>query len=57
MTLPPMYQIQVQFILLWGGAYALTSYRSEGMVSALLYFVLKFNVSGGHVSNICFEDV
>ena len=43
--------------MLWGGAYALTSYRSEGMVSALLYFVLKFNVSGGHVSNICFEDV
>lgn len=47
----------VQFLCLWGGAYALTTHRSEGMVSALLYFVLKFNVSGGHLSHICFEDV
>jgi hypothetical protein len=47
----------VQFFMLWGGAYALTGHRSEGMVSALLYFVLKLNVSGGHESAVCFEDV
>ena len=47
----------VQFLMLWGGAYALTGHRSEGMVSALLYFVLKFNVSGGLTSGVCFEDV
>lgn len=47
----------VQFIMLWGGAYAVTSHRSEGMVSALLYFVLKLNVSGNLTSNVCFEDV
>ena len=46
-----------QFICLWGGAFALTSYRSEGMVSALLYFVLKYNFSGGQLSNVCFEEV
>jgi len=47
----------VQFFLLWGGAFALTGRRSEGMVAALLYFVLQLNVSGGQLSNICFEEV
>ena len=40
-----------------GGAFALTTFRSEGMVAALLYFVLKYNVSGGITSQVCFEDV
>ena len=30
---------------------------SEGMVGTLLYFVLLYNVSGGHTSTVCFEDV
>eukprot|EP01043_Picozoa_sp_COSAG02_P002244 COSAG02_NODE_51_length_44689_cov_29.477361_16_plen_115_part_00 len=47
----------IQFLMLWGGAYALTGHRSEGMVSALLYFALKLNVSGGVNSGVCFEDV
>jgi len=47
----------VQFFLLWGGAYSVTSFRSEGMVSALLYFVLKYNVSGGRLADVCFEQV
>jgi len=47
----------VLFFLLWGGAYALTGKRSEGMISALLYFVLLYNVSDGETSNVCFEDV
>ena len=46
-----------QFLMLWGGAYALTGRRSEGMVSALLYFTLKLNVSGDVTSGVCFEDV
>lgn len=46
-----------QFIMLWGGAYALTGHRSEGMVSALLYFVLKLSISGNSTSSVCFEDV
>ena len=47
----------VQFILLWGGAFSITGYRSEGLVSALLYFVLKHHVSAGETSGVCFEDV
>ncbi|KAJ1474730.1 hypothetical protein T484DRAFT_1969923 [Baffinella frigidus] len=47
----------VQFCLLWGGAYALTGRRSEGMIAALLYFVLQLNVSGGELSGVCFEEV
>ena len=47
----------VQFLMLWGGAYALTGHRSEGMVSALLYFVLRLNISNGETSNVCFEEV
>uniref|UniRef100_A0A7S2FMU7 Uncharacterized protein n=1 Tax=Haptolina brevifila TaxID=156173 RepID=A0A7S2FMU7_9EUKA len=47
----------IQFVMLWGGAFSLTSYRSEGMISVLLYFCLKYNVSGGETAAICFEDV
>lgn len=47
----------VLFVMLWGGAFSLTGYRSEGMVAALLYFVLKYNVSGGLTTGVCFEDV
>jgi hypothetical protein len=50
-------QPAMQFLMLWGGSYALTGHRSEGMVSALLYFVLKYNVSGNVTANVCFEDV
>lgn len=46
----------VQFLLLWGGAFSLTTHRSEGMISVLLYFALKYNVSGG-TSDVCFEAV
>ena len=47
----------VQFLLLWGGAFSITGYRSEGLVSALLYFVLRQHVSAGETSGVCFEDV
>ena len=47
----------VQFLLLWGGAFAVTGHRSEGLVAALLYFVLKHHVSAGETSAVCFEGV
>ena len=47
----------VQFLLLWGGAFAVTGHRSEGLVAALLYFVLKHHVSAGETSGVCFEGV
>ena len=47
----------VQFLLLWGGAFAVTGHRSEGLVAALLYFVLKHHVSAGETSSVCFEGV
>jgi hypothetical protein len=43
--------------LLWGGAFSITGYRSEGLVSALLYFVLRQHVSAGETSAVCFEGV
>ena len=47
----------VQFLLLWGGAFAVTGHRSEGLVAALLYFVLKHHVSAGETGAVCFEGV
>ena len=47
----------VQAFLLWGGAYSLTGVKSEGLMAVLLYFGLKYNVSAGKLSNVCFEDV
>ena len=47
----------VQFVMLWGGAFSLTSYRSEGMISVLLYMCLKHNVSNNVLGGVCFEDV
>ncbi len=47
----------LQLLLLWGGAYSLTGARSEGFMAVLLYFSLKFKVSNGKTSAVCFEDV
>jgi hypothetical protein len=47
----------LQLLLLWGGAYSLTGARSEGLMAVLMYFSLKFNVSNGKTSAVCFEDV
>jgi hypothetical protein len=46
-----------QFLLCWGGAFAISGTVSQGFLAALLYFVLRNNVSNGKTSNVCFEDV
>ena len=46
-----------QFLLCWGGAYALSGTVSQGFLATLLYFCLRNNVSNGDTSNVCFEDV
>ena len=47
----------MQFMLYFGTAFAITNNRSEAMVGAFLYFILKYGVSSGRTGPVCFEDV
>ena len=47
----------IQFLLYIGTAYAITNNRSEAIVGGALYFILKYSVSNGKTSTVCFEDV
>ena len=45
----------LQFFMYVGVAYALTQDRSTAIISALLYFQMKFFVSEGITKDVCFE--
>ena len=47
----------VQFMLFFGTSYALTSNRSQAFIATIVYFILKYNVSAGKTSHVCFENV
>ncbi len=47
----------VQWLAYFGTAFCLTNNRSEAMVGATLYFILKYLISDGVVTAVCFEDV
>lgn len=47
----------VQWVAYFGTAFCLTNNRSEAMVGATLYFILKYIISDGVVTSVCFEDV
>ena len=47
----------VQWLAFYGTAFCLTNNRSEAMVGATLYFILKYLISDGVVTSVCFEDV
>lgn len=47
----------VQWVAYFGTAFCLTNNRSEAMVGATLYFILKYLISDGVVAAVCFEDV
>lgn len=47
----------VQWVAYFGTAFCLTNNRSEAMVGATLYFILKYLISDGVVTAVCFEDV
>jgi hypothetical protein len=46
-----------QLFLLWAGGFAITGTESQGLIIALIYLVLKYNVDNNNTSNVCFEDV
>ena len=47
----------LQLLLYICTAYAITDNRSEAIMGAVLYFMLKGIYSEGKLSNVCFEDV
>ena len=47
----------IQWLLFTSSAYVLLKNRSEAMIGATLYFILKNNVSNGKTKPVCFEDV
>ncbi len=44
-----------QFFMYIGIAFALTQDRSMAIIASLLYFQMKFFVSGGITKDVCFE--
>ena len=47
----------VQWFLYVCTAYVICSNRSEALMGATLYFILKYNVSYGKTRPVCFDDV
>jgi hypothetical protein len=47
----------LQGLLLLCGAYSVTGLEDEAVIGALMYLILKYNVSGNRTSAVCFEDV
>ena len=47
----------MQFLLYIGTAFAITDNRSEAIIGAILYFTLKYGISSGKTSPVCFESV
>ena len=47
----------VQWIIFTGTAYSLVHNRSEAMIAATAYFILKFIISNGETKPVCFDDV
>lgn len=48
------HNIFIQFLLYWGGAYAMTGDLSEGMIAAFIYLYLR-NVVSKEKMDVCFE--
>ena len=44
-----------QFFMYTGVAFALTQNRSMAIIATLLYFQMRFFVSGGFTKDVCFE--
>tara|TARA_B100000482_G_scaffold185250_1_gene161773 strand:- start:4724 stop:5314 length:591 start_codon:yes stop_codon:yes gene_type:complete len=47
----------IQWLIFTGTAYSLTNNRSEAMLAATIYFILKFIISDGKTKPVCFDDV
>ena len=49
--------IPVQIFLMYSGGYAVTGDHKTAMIATIIYYVLKYLVSNGETSAVCFEDV
>ena len=47
----------VQFIMLYSGAFTVTSSHMNSLMTVFLYYFLKIVYSGGETSSVCFEEV
>lgn len=50
-------QSLVQWIVFTGTAFCVLNNRSEAMIGATVYFVLKLNFSKNETQDVCFQDV
>lgn len=47
----------IQWFLYFCTAFSIVNNRSEAMIGATLYFIMKYDVSDNETQNVCFEDV
>lgn len=47
----------IQFIILFAAGFSITSNRNEAFLGTLVYYILKYPISRGKTSAVCFEDV
>ena len=49
--------IPIQIFLMYSGGYAVTGDHKTASIATVLYYILKYIVSNGETSGVCFEDV
>lgn len=47
----------VQFLLFLGIAYSVTDQRNTSLIAVIIYFVLKYAVSNGKTTRVCFDEI
>ena len=47
----------IQFIILFAAGFSITNNRNEAFLGTLVYYILKYPISKGKTSSVCFEDV
>jgi hypothetical protein len=52
-----MHSIPIQFILFYSGAWKVVDDYVLALIATLLYFILKYIISDGKTSKVCFESV
>lgn len=47
----------VQFLLFLGIAYSVTDQRNTSLIAVIIYFILKYAISNGKTTKVCFDEV
>lgn len=47
----------VQWLMLFAAGYVMSEDRSASLIAATMYYVLKYDLSDGETSAVCFEEV